>query len=107
MLAVCDICGQTIPTYTTDGKDNLTVLTFHKLTKHQDEIIRDDPIVQKSREALKTRFWSKKEDRWVTVAPMDNLSYDLQPTGKARKVSQSEERILGYAGLIKRDGMDE
>ena len=107
MSAVCDICGQAISTFTTDGKDNLTVLTFHKLTKHQDEIIRDDPIVQKSREALKTRFWSKKEDRWVIVAPMDNLSYDLQPTGKARKVSKSEEMIYGNAGLIKKDGIDE
>ena len=90
MLAVCDICGQTIPTYTTDGKDNLTVLTFHKLTKHQAEIIRDDPIVQKSREALKTRFWSKKEEKWIHVTPMDDFSYDL-----------------GYAGVIKRDGVDE
>ena len=49
----------------------------------------------------------KKKDGWVTVTPMDDFSYDLQPTGKARKVSKSEEMIYGNAGLIKKDGIDE
>ena len=88
MSAVCDICGQAISTFTTDGKDNLTVLLFHKIAKHQEEIIRDDPVIQES--SKQVRYWDKKLDKWVTVTPMDDFSYDL-----------------GYAGLIRRDDNDE
>ena len=90
MSAVCDICDQVIRTVTTDGKDNLTILMFHKLAKHQDEIIRDDPVIQQSKSSKQVRYWDKKLDKWVTATPMDDFSYDL-----------------GYAGLIKKDGMDE
>ena len=90
MSAECDICGQEISTVTSDGVDNLTVVLFHKLVKHQEEIIKDDPIIQESNSSKQVRYWDKKLDKWVTVTPMDNFSYDL-----------------GYSGLIKRDGIDE
>ena len=106
-MAVCDICGHEVSSVTPDGKDQLTVVLFHKLIKHQEEIIKDDPVIQQSNSSKQVRYWDKKKDGWVTVTPMDNFSYDLQPTGKARKVSKSEEMIYGNAGLIKKDGIDE
>ena len=89
-MAVCDICGHEVSSVTPDGKDQLTVVLFHKLIKHQEEIIKDDPVIQQSNSSKQVRYWDKKLDQWVTVTPMDDFSYDL-----------------GYAGLIKRDGTDE
>ena len=89
-MAECDICGQEISTVTPDGVDNLTVVLFHKLITHQAEIIRDDPVIQQSNSSKGVRYWDRKLEKWVMVTPMDDFSYDL-----------------GYAGLIKRDGMDE
>jgi len=90
MSAVCDICGQAISTFTTNGKDNLTVLLFHKIAKHQEEIIRDDPVIQASESSKGVRYWDKRKEKWIKVTPMDDFSYDL-----------------GYAGLIRRDDNDE
>ena len=101
----CDICGWQ-PTMNRI-EDILCEWNFHRYVRHADEIIRDDPVIQESKSSKQVRYWDKKLDKWVTVTPMDNFSYDLQPTGKARKVSKSEEMIYGNAGLIKKDGIDE
>ena len=90
MSATCDICGVEVSTATTDGKDNLTVLLFHKLVKHQDEIIRTDPVIQNSNSTKVIRYWDKKLDKWITVTPMDDFNYDL-----------------GYSGLIRREDSGE
>ena len=84
----CDICGWQ-PTMNRI-EDVLCEWSFHRAVKHAYEIIINDHIIQQSKEALKTRFWSKKEEKWINTAPMDDFSYDL-----------------GYAGVIKRDGVDE
>ena len=88
-MVICDICGQEIFTHCT-GTDQLVVITFHKLIKHQDEIIRNDPIIQESESSKQVRYWDKRLDKWVTVTPMDDFSYDI-----------------GYAGLIKREDSGE
>ena len=84
----CDICGW--QSAMNRIEDILCEWNFHRAVRHADEIIRDDPIIQKSKSSKQVRYWDKKLDKWVTVTPMDDFSYDL-----------------GYAGLIKRDGMDE
>ena len=84
----CDICGWQ-PTMNRI-EDVLCEWSFHRAVKHADEIISNDPIIQQSKEALQTRFWSRKEDKWINTVPTDDFSYDL-----------------GYSAVIKRDDADE